>query len=284
MVNSLRENNTTHFILLLLVVALLLWRSGWEYTVGLVLGICAVIKLPLLLFGAYFLLRGKWRIALGGATSVATAVLLSLADYGLQGNIGWYQDSVEPFLGGVMPAFNVQSIDGFLVRLWTGAARLRDWDPMTPELAQKVIRLVLFALLYGTAIWLGWRANRAEPIPAATGRLSVRDILEYVLVINLAILTSPISWTHYYLWLLLPWGLYLGGRLPVSDDRTTRWLMWSSLLLTSLPVVMPELPPGWIGELLARTLVSAWFFGGLLMLAALMRGMWQAARLSLSAP
>ena len=31
MINSLREGNTTHIILLLLVLALLLWRSGWDY-------------------------------------------------------------------------------------------------------------------------------------------------------------------------------------------------------------------------------------------------------------
>ena len=121
MINSLREGNTTHIILLLLVLAFVLWRSGWDFVAGLLLGLCALIKLPLLLFGAYYILRGKWRVALGGVTSIATAVLLSLADYGLQGNIAWYKDSVEPFLGGVIPAFNVQSIDGFLIRLSTGA-------------------------------------------------------------------------------------------------------------------------------------------------------------------
>jgi Glycosyltransferase family 87 len=283
MVNSLREGNITHIILLLLVVALLLWRAGWQYPTGLVLGLCAVIKLPLLLFGAYFFLRGKWRIVVGCASTIGMAVLLSLADYGQQGILGWYKDSVQPFLGGVIPAFNVQSIDGFLVRLWTGAARLDDWEPRAPELAHRVVRHVLIALAYGSAIWLGWRATRAEPMPSVTGRLTARDVLEFVLVINLAILTSPISWTHYYLWLLLPWGLYLGGQLPLPADRTTRWLMWSSLLLTSLPVIMPDFSPGWLGELLARTLISAWFFGGLLMLAALMRGMWWAARPSQTA-
>ncbi len=35
LVNSLREGNTTHFILLLLVLALLLWRAGDEYAAGL---------------------------------------------------------------------------------------------------------------------------------------------------------------------------------------------------------------------------------------------------------
>jgi hypothetical protein len=275
MINSMREGNTTHIILLLLVLAFVLWRSGWDFVAGLLLGLCALIKLPLLLFGAYYILRGKWRVALGGVTSIVTAVLLSIADYGLQGNIAWYKDSVEPFLGGVIPAFNVQSIDGFLIRLSTGAARLHDWDPMVPDLVHKLIRNGLFLLVYGSAIWLGWRTTHAAPLPAINGRLSARDTLEFVLVITLAIITSPISWTHYYLLLLIPWGLYLGDRLPVPDDRTTRWLMWVSLLLTSLPVVMPQHSPGLLSEVLARTVVSAWFFGGLLMLAALLRALWK---------
>jgi hypothetical protein len=51
--------------------------------------------------------------------------------------------------------------------------------------------------------------------------------------------------------------------------------MWVSLLLTSLPVVMPQHSPGLLSEVLARTVVSAWFFGGLLMLAALLRALWK---------
>lgn len=279
MLNSLREGNTTHFILLLLVVALLLWRKGWQYVTGLVLGLCAVIKLPLFLFGVYFFLRGKWRVVAGGATAIGTAVLLSLADYGLEGNIAWYNDAVAPFLGGVIPAFNVQSIDGFLMRLWIGETRLHNWDPVQPELAHKLIRFALFAVVYGSAVALGRRANRAEPMPIATGKLSVRDVIEYCLVLNIAVLTSPISWTHYYLWLLLPIGLYLGGNLPLPNDQTTHRLMWSSIVLTSLPVVMPEqFPPTLINAVLARTVISAWFFGGLLMLTALMRGLWSATR------
>jgi alpha-1,2-mannosyltransferase len=46
LVNSLREGNTTHFILLLLVVALLLWRAGAQYSPGRVRGQCARFKKP----------------------------------------------------------------------------------------------------------------------------------------------------------------------------------------------------------------------------------------------
>jgi hypothetical protein len=274
MVNSLREGNTTHIVLLLVAAAYLLWRAGWDYFAGFLLGACALVKLPLLLFGAYFFLRGKWRVVLGGVTTIAVAVLLSLADYGVQGNVTWFTDSVEPFLGHVVPAFNVQSIDGFLMRLYTGEPLLHDWDPLDPAFAHKVIRYLIFIAIYGSAIWLGWRTRRAAPQPAVNGKLTARDTLEFALVIALALITSPISWTHYYLLLLVPYALYLGGRLAVPDDRTSHWLIWSSLVLTSLPVIVPQQSLGWIGEVLARTVVSAWLFGGLLLLAALMRALW----------
>jgi hypothetical protein len=50
--------------------------------------------------------------------------------------------------------------------------------------------------------------------------------------------------------------------------------MWSALALISLPVLMPDLSPGLAAELMARTVVSMWLFGGLLMLIALARGAW----------
>ena len=87
---------------------------------------------------------------------------------------------------------------------------------------------------------------------------------------------SPVSWSHYYLLLLLPFGLYLGGQLPLPDDALTRRLMWSGFLLASLPVVFVPLKPDWLGAVAARTVISAWLIGGLLVLAALMRGAWHA--------
>jgi hypothetical protein len=81
-----------------------------------------------------------------------------------------------------------------------------------------------------------------------------------------------VSWTHYYLLLLLPWGLYLGGRLALPGDAVTCRLAWASWLLCSLPVVAPPEMPDWIEGILSRTVVSAWLFGGFVLLAALARG------------
>jgi hypothetical protein len=88
----------------------------------------------------------------------------------------------------------------------------------------------------------------------------------------LAVVTSPVSWSHYYLLLLLPWALYLGGRLGLPDDAATRWLMAGGMLLASLPVIVLPIGSGLIAAIASRTIVSAWMFGGLLMLAALVRG------------
>ena len=54
--------------------------------------------------------------------------------------------------------------------------------------------------------------------------------------------------------------------------------MWSGFLLASLPVVLVPLESDWLGAVVARTAVSAWLIGGLLILAALMRGAWHAAQ------
>jgi hypothetical protein len=287
MVNSLREGNTTHMLLLLLVVALLLWRAGHDYAAGLVLGVCAVFKLPFLLFGLYFVLRRRWRIVAGGATTIVSVVLLSLWYFGREINVAWYNCCVEPFVLGVIPAFNVQSIDGFLIRLTTGETLLRDWAPMTLPLAYKVIRMLLLAALYGAVFWLIRRADpQCSGETRVDGALNARDYLEFALVINLAVVTSPVSWTHYYLLLLLPWSLYVGGLLPLPDDAVTRTLMVSGLVLSALPVVMPDIGTGWPAAVLARTVVSLWLFGGLMMLAALLRGAWHGERVraSLSSP
>ena len=276
-VNSLREGQTSHVILLILVVGLVLWRGKHYFAAGLAFGFCALIKLPLLLLGIYLALRQRWAIVAGGATTIGAAALSSLILFGIDGNIGWAQEWVLPYLSGYIPAFNVQSVDGFLVRLSMGEEFLIHWDPpFVPTLFHRIARFAIFAALFGGSFFLIWRAHRRAPM-ADEGGASPRDLLEFSLMINLALITSPISWTHYYLWLLIPWALYLGGELPLRDDATTRFLMGASAVMVSLPVIVwSPMEPSWYAAILSRTLVSVWLIGGCLSSAALARGLWQA--------
>ncbi len=287
LLNSLREGNSTHFVLLIMVAGVACWQAGRDYAAGLAFGICATVKPLLLLIGVYFLARRRWGIVAGGASAIGVAALLSLALFGLAGNILWYEDAVAPYLGHALAAFNVQSIDGFLVRLSTGAEELLYWGPIEPSTLHRVVRYASFALLFGGFVWLMLRAERRGLIsPATGGGLTPQDLLQFSMVLILSLVTSPISWTHYYLVLLLPLGLYLGGRLPLPDDAASRWLFWLGYGLTALPVIMPAMnpdadpPASWLGELAARTIVSAWLFGALVMLASFARGAWLVTQLT----
>jgi hypothetical protein len=222
-------------------------------------------------------LRRRWTIVAGGATTIGVAALLSLALFGIDGNISWYQEWVVPFLGGYIPAYNVQSVDGFLTRLSMGEEFLIHWDPpLVPTSFHRIARSCILLALFGGSFFMIWRANRRAPIATDKHGPSPRDMLELVLMISLALITSPISWTHYYVWLLIPWALYLGGDLPLRDDATTRFLMRTSIILVSLPVIVwSPMEPSWYAAILSRTLVSVWLIGGCLTLAALARGLWQ---------
>lgn len=275
MVNSLREGNSTHIVLFLLVLALAAWRAGREFAAGIILGLAALIKIPLLLFGVYFLLRGKWRIAGGGIALLAGAFALSLAVHGLAVNVAWFEGNVLAYVGRVIPAFNVQSIDAFLMRLSTGSEALFDWTAREPTAAHRVVRWLIFIALFGSIFWLMRRARQGTGPDTRPDKLTGRDYLEYCTILLLATVVSPVSWSHYYLFALLPIGLYLGNRLPLPDDGITGWLIWLGFALTALPIVLIPLEPDWVLTLASRTILSAWLFGGLLMLAGLLRGLYR---------
>jgi len=274
LVNSLREGNTSHFVMLFLAVSLILLLSGWVFAAGVLLGFCALMKLPLALFGVYYVLRRRWHLVAGGACTVATLGFLSLLVFGVETNIGWYDKCVAPYLTGVVGAFNVQSIDAFLLRASTGETHLWDWDPVKVSGAHVILRTIILGSIFAGTLYVLLRADRAN------NRRMTRDqqanaALEFVLVLNLALVTSPLSWTHYYALLLLPAALLVAGRIPGVCDLMARRLMYGGLFLAAMPVAMPSLDADSIGPVLARSVISVWLVGGLLVLAGLMRVSWQ---------
>ena len=269
LVNSLREGNVTHFILLLLVLSVLLLRAGKPRLAGGLIGFCGILKLPLLLLLALLVWRRRWAAVSGALGTIVVVLAASLAAFGLEAHIDWFKTSVLPFLTGVIPAFNVQSIDGFLVRLVTGAQLLRDWDPIPRSIPHNVGRALLLLGLVGAAFAVLRRP--ASGLRAPPGSIA-GDPNEYELaiVLMLAIVCSPVAWTHYYLLMLLPWAMVVRGLLAGTFDRRARALILASMALASLPVLdVPDVQPI-MREIWARSLISAWLFGGLALIAALL--------------
>jgi alpha-1,2-mannosyltransferase len=260
---GMREGNTSHFVLLAIVVAMGLMRAGRDFTAGVLLGAAAIIKLPLLLIGVYMLLRGRWRAATGGAVACAGLALASLA---------WYERCVAPYSGAALTAYNVQSVPSTLARIGEGPSALADWTirPLRP--AQRRTAQAITALLCVAAVAASLRRGAGKLGPARVVPRDVTFELEFMMVLALAVLTTPLAWSHYFIFLFLPLAFIFGQTEHFAVDRhRCRQLAWVAAALMTVPVLLPRLPGGWIATLYAQVFASSLLFGGMLMFALLVR-------------
>jgi hypothetical protein len=263
---SLWMGNTTHMVLFCLIVALILWRRGWLYATGLLFGLVAIIKPALLIFGAYFILKREWRVVLGGATVVLGALAAGIAAYGLSPTTSWYVNIVDRYTSQPVGAYNSQSISNFLLRMRTGAKYLHDWSPHPLSTFGIYVRAMVLAAMGTVALVATLR--RTAP---GGGQPGSHELTAISLLLIIFMISSTVSWTHYYLLLLLPWALYFTGKMQLPDDWWTRLLVWASILLCSLPVHYNHYPSGLAASLMPRLWDSAWFLGAMLLFFALAR-------------
>jgi hypothetical protein len=234
------------------------------------LGIAVIIKPAILPLAGYFVLKREWKLVSCAAAVAGLTLLASVAAFGLQFNLDWYDRIIVGFAGQPMAAFNVQSLDAFLLRLQTGPDLLFDWHPRTLPVGLKVLRNILVGCLAALILLSIWRNSRRAKL--IDDLVSPRpEYLEWCIVITFCVTISTVSWTHYYLLLLLPWSMYFAGALPMIDDRLTRGLVWASIICGSLPSLFPRADGGWLAHISSRSLQSIWLIGGLLLLWALLR-------------
>lgn len=249
---SFREGNLTHVALLFLVLTLVCIEQDEDVWAGVLVACAALIKLPLGLLGVYFVVRGRWRAVAGLTVTLVALVGASLLLAGWESHVTWYRESILPFSSKALAAFNVQSIDGFLLRLRVDAS-LYDWRPIAIDETLRLVRTVTVGVLVtmsGLALWAR----------ASTSGSKDRLHLDFSIVLCLALIISPISWTHYYLFLLIPFSLYIGGRLPVEQSASWSLGMVACMLSTSLPVLF--LNPS-SGSTLGKLLLSHYVIGAL---------------------
>jgi hypothetical protein len=267
--NSLKEGNTSHIVFLALAAGLQLLRAKRDLAAGVLLGVSALIKLPLLLFGVYFVLRQHWRAALGFALVWVLAVVLSLAVFGLAVNRRWFEISVLQFSGSPIGAFNVQSIPAFLVRLREDAHVLTDWKALQADVTQRFVAFVIIGLLYLAAARACLAPSKAPPPWGSTTAHQASDV-EYLLVLALALVGSPISWSHYYVWLLMPIAFFLKGHPHFESGTAGNRLAWLGIFLITPVVEVLQLPPT-LMTLYVKIGVSHLLLGGLIWFALLAR-------------
>lgn len=287
--NSLREGNTTHFALLAVAVAMLQLRANKELAAGAWIAAAAIFKLPLLIFGGYFLVSGRLRAALTGGLLLLGVAASSIFLFGWDVHVGWYGKFVAGAGDQPIAAFNVQSVPALVARLERGGSSLADWSghPLSP--VGRAIAKALTGAIALFALFVCARDARARiqatrkrdssqhapasSAPARPSALEQARELEYLIVLVLACVMSPLAWSHYFALLLLPMAFLLSPEFPAARTRAHRLLVVLSIVLLSLPVVWP--PHALTGEGvladLGRLGLSHFVFGELILLALLLR-------------
>jgi len=264
---SLSVGNTTHFLLLILIFAWCSLNKKQDILAGVLFAIIALIKPPLALLGLFFIIKFRWKVVLGFLTTIVVTCLASLLIFGIDLHLEWYRICIVPFAGKPLAAYNVQSVDGFLSRLLLGADPL-SWQPLQIDWQYKLIRFTVMALLIGSTIWV-CRYRKGK------GSIVVENI-EFAIIVTVTLLVSPISWTHYYVLLILPFTLFIGNFLgEINYKKRLSCLTGLSVLLMTpqaiwiLPRAFSNVAHPVLQFIVYRILLSSYFFGGLLFLYVL---------------
>ena len=258
MIYSVREGNVSHFLFAGIVLALLDVRSGREIRAGVLFGLAALLKPPLILIGVYFLLRRRWRLVCGGAATIAGVTLASLAIYGWYLHTVWYETVIAPYAAGPTPAFNVQSLPAFVLRQELGVASYLDWTPHALSSAGRILSALLAFALAILCVWAAVRRGEWKRVSHdAVG-------IEIMMVVAFACLVSSLTWSHYYVWLLPAYAMaWTQGR------DVWRWVAAGAFGLSMFAEFMSwQMKTGAFGPF-SNLLTSHLLIGGLALMACL---------------
>lgn len=261
---GMKWGNLSYFLLAALSGGLLLLRSNRPWLAGILLGMAAVIKPAFALFGLFFLFRRDWRGLAGFAVTGLATGLLSLMVFGWDVNYHWFENCILQYSQVWMALSGVQSTTSFLLR-FDPDATLNQWLTVMPTLGQKRLAQALNGLCMLVAILACLRFPlRGAPVLSEAEAAQRRD-LQYLLIICLSLIISPMVWSHYYAWMLAPCAFFLAGhgKLPLPA-RAAGWL--AIALITPLigwtgayanPVIMAAYRMFYISHLLIGGVV--WF-------------------------
>jgi hypothetical protein len=252
----LRQGNTTILVLPLLAAALAALGARRDVRAGMLLAAAGLIKPPLLLLPAYYALRRRWRTVAGSAALGLAVAAASLLVFGVDVHRAWYERCLEPFAGRALASYTSQSLSSCLARWFCQGDCGEVWWPIPVDGRFRVLHLVLVGALAGATLLLCWR--RVDRDHAAAERL------DFCLMLCLALVTSPVCWTHYFLLLLLPAALLLGGQAGSVLSRR----QWAALALAFLAMSPPV--RGWSVSRLGLSLLVSHYLAGALLLMALL--------------
>ena len=261
---SLRLGQTTPLVFLGVTALYSVYKAGYPKLSGVILGGIICLKITPLILLVYFMVRKKWSLVISSGCAIAFIVIASTFLMGWESNSAFIWNIMR-LSGYSVASWNNQSLDGFLLRLVTGGLHLYDWHILALPFTIKMLKYAVVSLLM--VVWL-----IAISAPERTD--DTKELFGFSLTVTLMVVLSPISWTHYLLFLVFPY-LVLLTALIQNNTVPCRRIMIGGLLLT-YPAL--ALPPSYVLKLVNFPLVntiplsvlsSAGFLGGMLLMAGI---------------
>jgi len=241
------------------VVAFAALTRGRDRRAGVLLAVLTLIKPPLLLFLAYLTFRQRWRAVLAAIATTIAAGVVSVAAVGLEAHRIWLAQVIGPFANRPIAAYNVQSIAGMLAH-FRRPEELASWVPLEVSRGFMVTDYALIALVLA-AVAITLLAGGPPLTPGA-------QWAELSIVLVVVLLVSPLTWTHYYAFCVIPLACYATGAM-VASSAAARLAIATGAALVSAPVVLWLPQVRILGSLMARVGISHYVFGALMLLGAL---------------
>ena len=262
MLSNLMHGQVSGLILLCFCVSYWLLHHKRPFAAGLALGLIVPFKFYPALFVLYFLWRKLWRVVAGALITSLAVMAVSLMTVGWEGNLNYFGIVLNELQQGGMAAFNNESILGFLLHAFTHG-NVSTWQDISVPLWLVAARVSLILLL---VVAVAWTMRRP---PVATSDPTLARDLDLSLLVFVMLLASPITWYHYYMWLLIPL-FVLFDCLILSAERRTGDIVWLAvgygLIVVEGIVVLRPLAAQALDNLwLLRVLLSQSFFGAVLL-------------------
>ena len=259
---GLRIGQTSPLIFLGITSICYLARYNCPKTSGCVLGVIISLKITPIFFLFYFIIRKKWSLVISSVITLLLIGIVSVLLVGWETNVIFLQNIIR--LNGLsLASWNNQSLDGFLLRWVTGTLHIYDWHLLELPFKVKVLKYcaLLLMLLPWLIILLQPRGINEE----------TQDLLDFSLTLILLVILSPISWSHYLLFLVFPYMVLL---ITLIQNKTTPYRkLMIGILILSYPGV--ALPPSYflvlvnfplINKVPLPVLSSLGFFGGVILI------------------
>ena len=266
--DNMWHGNISALIFFVFCLSYWLLRRDHPWLAGLALGFIVLLKFYPALFLLYFAWRRNWSLIAGAVVSCVAMIAVSVATVGWAGNLAYFQMVWAELRSGGIPAFNNQSISGFLLHAFT-QGDVNAWGEIGTPLSLTLLRLALAGALIVLVAW----AMRRRP-EATSDPLAAED-LDLALVIGVMLLASPITWYHYYVWLLFPL-LIVFDTLLMSPKVHTRQIVllaigYGLVVVQGIVVIRPFAAQALQDVWLLRVLLSQAFFGAVLLMYMLWR-------------